>query len=146
MQLLVIHTKISYNIILHFSSLQDSRSGNDGGRTRTRIYEIEVAEKSSQLGVMQIFRAPRLFILSRAFWKSSSLNLSVTIPFVLTFPLSKYATARGKQYVCEKDPMIYRNGSSVPRLHSWLKIRTLISSPKIFEGGQCTRALSSYTP
>lgn len=33
--------------------------------------------------------------------------MSVTMPFVLTLPLSRYATARGKQKVCENEPMIY---------------------------------------
>ena len=30
----------------------------------------------------------------------------LTMPFTLIFPLSRYATARGKQCVCAKEPMI----------------------------------------
>jgi len=50
-------------------------------------------------GFIAIFKAPRLFILSKADWYSSSLNTSVTIPVTRIFLLSKYATARGKQNV-----------------------------------------------
>lgn len=57
-------------------------------------------------GLIAIFNAPRLLILSNAFWKSSNLKMSVTMPFVLILPLSRYATARGKQKVWEKDPII----------------------------------------
>jgi hypothetical protein len=55
---------------------------------------------------MTILTAPRLFILSSACWNSSSLKLSVTMPLTLTFPPSRYATARGKQYACENEPII----------------------------------------
>lgn len=45
-------------------------------------------------------------------YRESSLGL--TIPLTLTLPLSKYATARGKQFVCANEPMIY-----VCRSKSW---------------------------
>lgn len=32
----------------------------------------------------------------------------LTMPLTLIFPLSRYATARGKQCVCANDPMIYK--------------------------------------
>lgn len=38
-----------------------------------------------------------------------------TIPLVLIFPLSRYSIVRGKQKVCEKEPMIY-----------WLSATTVI--------------------
>lgn len=31
-----------------------------------------------------------------------------TIPLVLILPLSRYSIVRGKQKVCEKEPMIYQ--------------------------------------
>lgn len=39
------------------------------------------------------------------------MEVSFTIPFTRIFPLSKYATARGKQYVWAKEPIIYRDKS-----------------------------------
>jgi hypothetical protein len=39
-------------------------------------------------------------------WYSSSLNESVTRPLMWAFPLLRYATAHGKQCICEKDRMV----------------------------------------
>src|ERR1700722_8033902 len=82
-----------------------------GSRIRMIFYALDGGIASAirpiQLqGLMQILRAPRLLILSSASWYSSNLYASVTIPLTLIFPLSRYAIALGKQYVCEKEPII----------------------------------------
>ena len=82
------------------------------------------------------------------------------MPFTLIFPLSRYATARGKQCVCAKEPMICdAHGTARVGVHVRLsvpsdvavcarrnEVRTLISSTKILKGGQWIRASLLYTP